>query len=229
MPPPLQIIKETTHWLLVNKTAGINVEQLWDYPSMEQEVKAYLQKKNAREPYLGIVHRLDRPVSGTLLFAKKKSTLKALNHQFATRTVRKVYWAICEGVPDQTTGVLEHYLLKDQKNKRAIAFKEERKGTTKAQLSYRLLGSAASGRLSCLEIRPISGRFHQIRVQLAAMGWPIVGDEKYGSQEPDQPNTIALHARQLSFTDPTSEENCTGISALPDRPIWQQWNASDIK
>lgn len=216
------VIKETKHWLAVNKLAGLNVEQLWDYPSVETQVKNYLKGAHSREPYLGIVHRIDRPVSGVLLLAKKKSALRHLNQQFAERKVQKVYWAICSGLPPKQEGTLVHYLLKDQKNKRAEAFTEPRKGAILGKLEYRVISNNRD--CSQLEIRPLSGKFHQIRVQLASIGCPLLGDEKYGGPIGSQPNEIALHARELSFIDPLSEQKEIIVADLPaNNKLWEAW------
>lgn len=222
--PP--VIKETKHWLAVNKPAGLNVEQLWDYPSVETQIKNYLQEQYSREPYLGVVHRIDRPVSGVLILAKKKSALRHLNQQFADRKVQKVYWAMCLGEPPEKEGTLIHYLQKDQKNKCAVAFTEPRSGAVMAELQYRVVQTNAN--ISCIEIRPLSGKFHQIRVQLASMGCPLLGDEKYGGPTGQQPNEIALHARQLTFIDPLTEQEEIVVAELPvGNPLWQSWGRED--
>ncbi len=220
------IIKETKHWLAVNKPAGLNVEQLWDYPSVETQMKNYLKGIHSREPYLGVVHRIDRPVSGVLLLAKKKSALRHLNQQFADRKVQKTYWAMCLGVPPQKEGTLVHYLQKDQKNKCAVAFSEARPQAVLAELKYRVI--QVNGNVSQLEIRPLSGKFHQIRVQLASIGCPLLGDEKYGGPVNQQPNEIALHARQLVFVDPLSQQEETVLAGLPENSqLWQTWGEED--
>lgn len=222
--PP--VIKETKHWLAVNKPASLNVEQLWDYPSVETQMKNYLKGVHTREPYLGVVHRIDRPVSGVLLLAKKKSALRHLNQQFANRKVQKVYWAMCLGIPPEKEGTLIHYLQKDQKNKCAVAFSEARPGAVLAELEYRLLH--VNGNVSQLEIRPLSGKFHQIRVQLASIGCPLLGDEKYGGPTNQQSNEIALHARQLVFVDPVSEQVEIVLADLPDNNnLWEIWGKED--
>lgn len=226
MPSHPPLIKETNKWLVVNKPAGLNVEQLWDYPSVEAQVKNYLRRTPQKDPYLGIVHRLDRPVSGALLLAKKISTLRELNQQFADRQVQKVYWAICSGTLSEPAGTLENYLVKDQKNKRALAFATPRSGAVFAQLSYRVFKSQAG--LSFLEVRPLTGKFHQIRIQLANAGCPILGDEKYGGRAVDVPNTIALHARKLSFTDPaTKEPQEVTAELLPEQVLWKEWDSCE--
>lgn len=214
----LSVLAETRHWLAINKIAGLNVEQLWDYPSVEADVRQYLQEQGIRKPYVGIVHRLDRPVSGVLLVAKKKSSLKKLNEQFRDRKVHKLYHAVVEGAVADPQGTLTHHLVKDQKNKRAWAFPKPQKGSIEASLDYKVLQIQES--TSYLEIRPLSGKFHQIRVQLAASGHPIVGDEKYGSTRPYLPNAIQLHASCLGFFDPVSAEPIHVEAPLPDHPGW---------
>jgi 23S rRNA pseudouridine1911/1915/1917 synthase len=221
MSSELNILAETKHWIAVNKPAGLNVEQLWDYPSVEQNVRDYLSKNGRNPPYVGIVHRLDRPVSGVLLVAKKKSTLKALNEQFAQKSIAKMYWAITEATPEPAAALIRHYLLKDQLHKRALAFEEAVKKSIAATLDYRTIATHKS--FACLEVSPHSGKFHQIRVQLAAIQCPILGDEKYGATVGDEPNCIALHARWLKFTDPATGLSQHIIADVPNRPNWQIW------
>ena len=157
-----------------------------------------------------------------LLQAKKKIALRHVNQQFADRKVQKGYLAIWSGVPPKQEGTLVHYLLKDQKNKRAEAFTKPRKGAILGKLEYRVVKS--NGDSSQLEIRPLSGKFHQIRVQLASIGCPLLGDEKYGGPIGNQPNEIALHARELSFVDPLSEQKETIIADLPaNNKLWEAW------
>jgi 23S rRNA pseudouridine1911/1915/1917 synthase len=157
-----------------------------------------------------------------LILGKKKSALRHLNQQFADRKVQKVYWAMCLGVPPEKEGTLIHYLQKDQKNKCAVAFSEARPGAILAELQYRLIH--VDGKVSQLEIRPLSGKFHQIRVQLASIGCPLLGDEKYGGPASTSPNEIALHARQLTFTDPLTEQKETVLAGLPtNNQLWQTW------
>lgn len=203
----LTVLAETKDWLVIDKPAALNVEQLHDFPSVEAEAARYLQARGLRRPYVGIVHRLDRPVSGLLLLAKKKSTLRALNEQFREKTVRKTYQAVVENPLDPPAGELRHWLVKDQMAKRAHAYEEARKDAVEARLRYRTLGPTADGYL--LEIEPLSGKFHQIRVQLAAAGAPILGDEKYGARSTYAPQAIALRATRLVFVDPASGEEKT--------------------
>lgn len=215
------ILQETSHWMLINKPAGLNVEPVWDYPNVQDQVFQYLQETTGRQkPYVGIVHRLDRPVSGVLLLAKKKSALRFLNEQFAQRQVNKTYWAVCADAPPEPQGTIEHHLFKDQKNKRSVIFPSIRKGTVPASLTYRVRAERDGHYL--LEVYPHTGRFHQIRVQLAALGCPIVGDHKYGSTVEDEKDCIALHARELHFANPLAiDQQIRGDAPLPTRQIWK--------
>ncbi|NUQ25354.1 MAG: RNA pseudouridine synthase [Saprospiraceae bacterium] len=243
----MTILAETPQWIAINKPAGLVVERdKYGYPSAEEEVRAYLRKQNKREPFVGIVHRLDRPVSGVLLLAKKKSALKQLNEQFRLRQVQKVYWAVVENRPPGDQGLLEGWIQKDVMGKKAVYSKEAVKGALPCSLSYKLLAEAEGRYL--LEIIPHTGKFHQIRVQLAAIGCPIIGDQAYGSTVEYASNAIALHARVLSFSeiemspalvpraDDTSLPNPKSqirypksISApLPDLPIWHFENIEKI-
>ncbi len=195
----LSILHETPRWLAVNKTAGIAVERSpYGYPCVEEEVAAYLSQHH-RNPYVGIVHRLDRPVSGVLLFAKKPSALKALHEVFRERKVRKFYTAIVEKEPEANKGKLRHWLFKDLKNKRAVLYEKPTKNAVECMLDYQVVGQHAEGWK--VEIELHTGKFHQIRAQLAAMGCPIIGDEKYGATRPWLPDAIALHAHQLVWKD----------------------------
>lgn len=218
MKPPFPILQETRHWIAINKPASLNVEQLWDYPSVETKLKDYLESQGVKRPFVGVVHRLDRPVSGVLLLAKKKSALKHLNLQFANRQVKKEYWAITENKPARAKGELHHFIRKLQKEKSAEAFLENRKGTIAAHLRYEMMQETPLG--YWLKVWPTTGKFHQIRVQLAAINCPIVGDQKYGAKLLDEQDKIALHAAKLTFHDPL-EEHLTTVTAKPTvRKVW---------
>lgn len=214
----VNILKETPHWIAINKPNGLNVEQLWDYPSVESHVKEYLKGQHNQAPFLGIIHRLDRPVSGVLLLAKRKQPLKRLNEQFANKTIQKIYWAITEAIPENEEDTIEHYLLKDQKQKRAFAYTHAKPKAVKSSLSYKILQQ--KGKLCLLEIHPHSGKFHQIRVQLSAIGCPIVGDYKYGGKLKFMDNGIALHARELLFKDPKTDCSQKVSAPLPENKVW---------
>jgi 23S rRNA pseudouridine1911/1915/1917 synthase len=212
------ILFETPHLLAVNKPAGLLVERsLHGYASVEDWAAQYLGQA-VRRPFVGIVHRLDRPVSGVLLLARKPSTLKQLNEQFRLRQVRKTYLAIVESAPPQAAGELLHWLLKDQKNKRAEVVAPQHKSAFECQLRYRLLAESAARYL--LEVEPFTGKFHQIRVQLAAAGCPILGDVKYGGHAIEQQDAIALHAWKLEFSLPPSGEKTETTAPPPAEKIW---------
>lgn len=198
--PDIPILLETAQLLVVNKPAGLVVERLpQGYPSVEEWALGYLGAL-ARKPFIGIVHRLDRPVSGVLLLAKKPAALKELNRQFAGRQVEKIYRAIVERPPVAKAGTLTHWLSKDPAAKRAVVSKTGAAGAVLCELKYKVMGEAQGG--TQLEIRPMQGKFHQIRAQLAAAGMPILGDEKYGATLPYRPGAIALHAWSLRFRNP---------------------------
>ena len=204
------ILQESPHWLAIHKPAGLIVERSpFESPTIEDLTLEYLSESR-RNPYLGIVHRLDRVTSGVLLLAKKKSSLKNLNEQFARRQVKKIYLALVEKSPPSENGTLRNWLEKDQQNKRAIIHQEARKGAVEVQLKYRLIQK--KDLFFLLEIHPQTGKFHQIRAQLAALGCPIVGDEKYGATSTYQPKAIGLHAWKLEFRDPVTGER-TSVEA----------------
>lgn len=218
--PKLAIIKETKHWLVINKQAGLIVEHNpYETPTIETLVEDYLSQQY-RNPYIGIVHRLDRVTSGVLIMAKKKSALRKLNEQFRERRVQKTYFAIVENEPPQKTATLKNWLEKDQKNKRAIIHGKQVKNSSDVELTYKIVEKLQSGYL--LEIIPSTGKFHQIRAQLAAIGCPILGDEKYGAKQKYLEKSIALHARQLTFNDTSTNERITIIANYPNADYWKR-------
>lgn len=198
----IPVLLETRQYLVLNKPHGLNVERLpQGFPSVEEWVEKYQLQAGIKKPYTGIVHRLDRPVSGVLIVAKKKQALKLLNEQFREGQIQKHYLAIVQGKPPHQKDKLVHWIRKDQLNKKAIAFQDNRKQTVKGVLHYELLEEGKG--LSLLKIKPITGKFHQIRVQLASLGCPILGDKKYGASLPYQNDSIALQAQSIRFKDPT--------------------------
>ncbi len=217
----LNIIAETSHWIAISKEGGIVVEQLHDFDSVEDRVRQYLQGESGRKPFVGIVHRLDRPVSGLVLLAKKPGALKQLNVQFAERQVAKTYWAIVSPRPLKVADTLAHFVAKDSVLRKAIVSESPQKGAVAAKLTYRTLADREGQTL--LEVVLHTGRYHQIRAQLAAVGCPIVGDEKYGGLTSSKPNVIALHARQLAFDDPLTGERTTLVAPLPQHYFWDSF------
>jgi 23S rRNA pseudouridine1911/1915/1917 synthase len=221
VPLPLpEILYEDNHCLAVAKTAGcLSTHFAGKEETLDRVIKAYLKKK-FRKPgnvFLGIVHRLDRVVSGVLLFARTSKAAARLAEQFREGTVEKVYWAVVEGEIQKSTGELENWLMKDQLRGRVDVVPPETADARKASLHYQTKRS--HGGLTWLEIRPRTGRTHQLRVQLAHFGHPIYGDAKYGSTH-SFGAAIALHARSLLFSHPVRREPISLIAPLP--PTWRK-------
>ena len=212
------LIHESKSWLAINKPSGLIVEKSpFEQETVESIALKYLQTQEKR-PYLGIVHRLDRVTSGVLILAKKKSSLRLLNQQFAEKTIQKVYYAIVAQAPEPESGRLINWLEKQHKEKRAILHKQVQPNTKEAILDYKILDQQQG--FSLLEIHPKTGRFHQIRAQLAHIGCPIVGDEKYGSKVNPAHRKIALHAGCLSFIDPETAQPITLKAPFPGLDHW---------
>ncbi|MCB0561966.1 MAG: RNA pseudouridine synthase [Lewinellaceae bacterium] len=210
----ISVIKETPGWLALDKPAGIQVERNPFGPSVESLAYAHLEMKK-RNPYVGIVHRLDRVTTGVVLVAKKKNTLRQLNEQFRLKGVQKTYLAMVEGAPAEEEATLQHWLEKDLPGKRALVSNQASGPAFECILSYRQLWKGPNGR-ALLEIHPVTGKYHQIRAQLAAIGCPVAGDMHYGASTSYQPNHIMLHAWKLAFSDPGSKERLEVEAPLPD-------------
>ena len=212
---PPEILYEDNHCLAVAKPAGcLSTHFAGKEETLDRMVKGYLKKK-FRKPgnvFLGIVHRLDRAVSGVLLFARTSKAAARLAEQFRQGTVEKIYWAVVEGKIQESSGVLEDWLKKDQSIGRVDVVRSKTPGARKASLHYQMMGS--HGGLTWLEIRPQTGRTHQLRVQLAHAGHPIYGDAKYGSVH-SFGDAIALHARSLVFSHPIRREPISLTAPLP--------------
>lgn len=212
--PTLEIIRETTRWAVVNKPAGIATERHFKYDTVEARAQVQWQREGAsKAPFVGIVHRLDRVTSGCLLLARNKSTLVRLNQAFADRQTEKVYWVVTDVPLPAESGTLTDYLGKDPKAKKAVIHRRPVPGAQEAVLSYRLL-SEQDG-LYQYEIELRTGRYHQIRAQLAAAGAPVFGDATYGSTRVLGEYTVALHARTLSFPDPDGGEQVSVEAPVP--------------
>lgn len=225
-PTPLSILAETKHWLAVNKNAGQSVEGFNDrYLTTENQVFDYLSKQY-KNPYVGIVHRLDRVTSGALLIAKRKSALKKLNEAFAQGAVEKIYVAVISQSPEPSKATLTHWLTKSQIEKRAIIHNTFTENAKRVVLEYEVLQEVKNKVL--LKVKPQTGKFHQIRAQLATIARPIVGDEKYGSKSEYLENAIALHAYQLAFPYPNLEGEKIKVTApLPNTSLWRQFDLTN--
>lgn len=217
----LQVLYEDNHLLAVNKTAGTLVQgdATGDKP-LSEICKEYIKQKYQKpgEVFLGVVHRLDRPVSGVVVFARTSKALERMNELFREKQTNKIYWALVEKKPPQPQGTLVHWLVKDEKKNKTTAYKNEHPQGQRSELSYRLLKSV--GMFFLLEVSPVTGRPHQIRVQLASMGCPIVGDVKYGCPMANTDASICLHAHTLSFVHPVKKEPITILAELPKQESW---------
>ncbi|MBU2929768.1 RluA family pseudouridine synthase [Winogradskyella psychrotolerans] len=215
----LEIIEETNDYIVVNKSAGLITEKsLYENITVENQVFNHLIKSK-RKPYVGVIHRLDRVTSGVLIFAKKKSSLVTFNSLFSSRKVQKTYLAIVKNKPTKTKGHLINFLVKNNLEKRADIVQSKSKNTLDCRLSYKVIDQNDFGYL--LEIQPKTGRFHQIRAQLAHIGLPILGDEKYGSDQNYLPLAVCLHAWKITYKDSNSEAMHTFEAPLPNNKFWK--------
>ena len=218
----MTVLYEDNHLIIVNKQAGeiVQGDKTGDAP-LSDIVKDWLKEKHNKpgNVYLGVVHRLDRPVSGVVLFAKTSKALPRLNKMFAEHNkVNKTYWAIVQNRPALPEGTLTHWLTRQEKNNTARAYDREVSGSKKAVLDYRLI--ASTDRYHLLEIHLQTGRHHQIRCQLAKMGCPIKGDLKYGAPRSNPDGSISLHARNLTIEHPVSHENISITAPVPEDNLW---------
>ncbi|MGO1520497.1 MAG: RluA family pseudouridine synthase [Sphingobacterium sp.] len=219
------VLYEDNHLLAINKRGGdiVQVDPSGDR-SMEEMVDHFLTKKydKPNKAFVGVIHRLDRPVSGMILFAKTSKGLDRMNRLFHDRKVKKSYLALVREPPEKDSGVLKNWLLRDRKKMITKAYDREVKNGTYAELEYQLIGQLDGYYL--LSITPVTGRTHQIRCQLAFMGSPIVGDNKYGYPRGSQRRTICLHSRALAFSHPIKEEWMEIKAPLPEDGFWDKFN-----
>lgn len=218
----MEVLYEDNHIIAVNKNSSeiVQGDKTGDTP-LSESVKAYIKEKYNKpgEVFLGVTHRLDRPVSGVVLFARTSKALTRLNEMFRTQAVKKTYWAIVKAAPEQTEARLEHYLVRNEKQNKSYAYDREKPHSKKAALSYRLIGR--SDNYSLLEVHLETGRHHQIRCQLAKIGCPIKGDLKYGFPRSNPNGGISLHARSIEFVHPVSKQAITIVAPTPeDEKLW---------
>lgn len=218
----LAVLYEDNHIIIVNKRSSdlVQGDGTGDEP-LDAVVRRYLKEKYNKpgDVFLGVVHRLDRPVSGCVVYARTSKALSRLSELFRTREVKKTYWAIVSDRPPAEEGVLISYLKKNEIQNKSYVYDKEVKGSKQAELSYRLL--AHSERFYLLEVDLYTGRHHQIRAQLAAAGCPIKGDLKYGSPRSNEGGGISLHSRRVSFMHPVKKEEIITQAPPPDDKTWR--------
>ena len=217
----LQILHEDNHIIVINKRVGdiVQGDKTGDKP-LSEVVKEYIKDKYNKpgEVFLGVVHRLDRPTSGIVIFARTSKALSRLNEMFSNRETQKTYWAIVKNKPEKTADTLVHYLKRNEKNNTSKAHLKEVPESKIARLDYKIIQELDS--YFALEINLHTGRHHQIRAQLAAIGCPIKGDLKYGSDRSNPDGGIHLHARKLIFIHPVSKEKMEIIAPPPNNAVW---------
>jgi 23S rRNA pseudouridine1911/1915/1917 synthase len=217
----LQILHEDNHIIVVNKRVGdiVQGDKTGDKP-LSEVVKEYIKEKYNKpgEVFLGVVHRLDRPTTGIVVFAKTSKALSRLNELFSNRETQKTYWAVVKNKPPKNEDNLIHFLKRNEKNNTSKAHLKEVPDSKKASLDYKII--ATLNNYFVLEINLHTGRHHQIRAQLTAIGCPIKGDLKYGFDRSNPDGGIHLHARKLVFIHPVSKENIVLIAPTPSDAIW---------
>ncbi|MCR9227512.1 MAG: RNA pseudouridine synthase [Flavobacteriaceae bacterium] len=220
-PSNLQVLFEDNHLIVINKRVGdiVQGDKTGD-PPLSEVVKQYLKEKYNKpgNVYLGVVHRLDRPTSGIVLFSKTSKALPRLNKMFAQGETKKLYWTVVKNTPPQESGTLTHWLVRNPKQNKSYAHEKEVPNSKKAVLDYRIVKKLDNYFL--LEIDLKTGRHHQIRAQLAAIGCTIKGDLKYGADRSNKDGGIHLHARSLTIVHPVQRELITLLAPTPEGPVW---------
>jgi 23S rRNA pseudouridine1911/1915/1917 synthase len=221
----LQVLFEDNHIVIVNKRAGdiTQGDKTGDKP-LSEVVKEYIKDKYNKpgDVFLGVVHRLDRPTSGIIIFARTSKSLERLNKMLRDKTIHKTYWAVVKNHPKKEKDTLINYLRKNPKNNKSTAYTKEIEGSKKAVLHYTVLKKLDN--YSLIEIDLETGRHHQIRTQLSTIGSPIKGDLKYGFDRSNKDGSIHLHARKIKFTHPVSKELINITAPTPKEVIWNACN-----
>ena len=217
----MEVIYEDNHIIIVNKRSGeiVQGDKTGDTP-LSDTVKLWLKEKHQKpgNVFLGVVHRLDRPVQGLVVFAKTSKALSRLNDMFRTSDVHKTYWAITKNCPRQPEGTLVNWLTRNEKQNKSYAYDSERPGAKRAELQYHIIGH--NDRYTLIEVKLLTGRHHQIRCQLAHIGCPIKGDLKYGAERSNPDGSISLLSIRVQFIHPVSKEPIDITAPLPDR-LWE--------
>lgn len=225
----LSVLYEDNHLIAINKHSGelVQGDKTGDEP-LNEKIKLFLKEKYNKpgQVFCGVIHRIDRPVSGVVLFAKTSKALSRMNQMVKERTITKVYWAIVQNEPPHQAETLIHYLRKNEANNYTEVSKTAKKGFDIAELDYKVIGHSDNYHL--LEIHLKTGRHHQIRAQLSATGCPIKGDLKYGAKRSNQDGSISLHARKLIFVHPVSKKMTEITAPVPEDKIWHCFNCEQI-
>ena len=221
----LQVLFEDNHIVIVNKRAGdiTQGDKTGDKP-LSDVVKEYIKDKYNKpgDVFLGVVHRLDRPTSGIIIFARTSKSLERLNKMLRDKTINKTYWAVVKNHPKKEKDTLINYLRKNPKNNKSTAYTKEIEGSKKAILHYTVIKKLDN--YSLIEVDLETGRHHQIRTQLSTIGCPIKGDLKYGFDRSNKDGSIHLHARKIQFTHPVSKEQINITAPTPKEVIWNACN-----
>lgn len=223
----MKVVYEDNHIIIVFKEVGeiVQGDKTGDVP-LSETVKAYIKEKYHKpgNVFLGVAHRLDRPVAGLVVFAKTSKALSRLNNMFSNGEVHKTYWAITANCPQHTEGELVHWIVRNEKQNKSYAYNHEVPRSKKAMLRYRVI--ASSDRYYLIQVSLLTGRHHQIRCQLAAMGCPIKGDLKYGAPRSNADGGISLLSRKVEFIHPVSKQPISVVAPLPQDHLWKALAAS---
>ncbi len=217
----MQVLYEDNHIIIVNKESGeiVQGDKTGDR-TLADDVKAYIKEKYAKpgSVFLGVTHRLDRPVSGLVIFARTSKALSRINDMLRNGEIHKTYWAITKNRPQEDEATLTHWLVRNEKQNKSYAYDREVPGAKKAVLHYKVIGSTDNYNL--LEVNLLTGRHHQIRCQLSKIGCPIKGDLKYGAKRSNPDGSISLLARKIEFVHPVSKEQISVEAPVPNDNLW---------
>lgn len=218
----MEVVYEDNHIIIVNKKSGeiVQGDKTGDTP-LSETVKQWIKEKYAKpgNVFCGVVHRLDRPVFGLVVFAKTSKALARMNEMFRNGDVHKTYWAITKNRPPKDEDTLVHYITTTERNNKSYASTVEKPGAQKAVLKYRVISQSDNYYL--IQVKLLTGRKHQIRVQLAAIGCPIKGDLKYGAKRSNPDGSISLLARNVTFVHPVSKQDICVTAPIPDDNLWK--------
>lgn len=223
----MEILYEDNHIIIVNKAPGeiVQGDKTGDTP-LSESLKQFIKERDCKpgNVFLGVAHRLDRPVGGIVVFAKTSKALTRLNEMFRNGKIHKKYWALSRNAPEKPSGTLTHWITTVEKSNKSFAHTSPKENAKEARLNYRVVGK--SDRYTLIEVELLTGRKHQIRVQLAAIGCPIKGDLKYGDRRSNPDGSISLLAKHINFIHPVSGKEIDVTAPLPDDNLWQSFNTT---